>query len=141
MSKAQVIGTIRASAPRVWDLIGDFGGIAKWVPSVAKSRVEGKGIGMRRYVTLVNGATQVERLDEMNEAERYYRYSLVEGALPVTAYSAALWIRPAYDSASSTIEWAAAFTPREDVLDIDVQRQIEGFLQAGLDNLRRKFGD
>jgi hypothetical protein len=141
MGKAQVIGTIRASAPRVWDLVGNFGRIAKWVPWVAESRVEGEGIGMRRYLTLVNGASLIERLDEMNEAERYYRYSLVEGALPVTAYSAALWIRPAFDSASSTIEWAASFTPREDLVDIDVQRQIEGILQAGIDNLRRTFGD
>lgn len=89
-----MVGTVRASAPQVWELVGDFGAIAKWLSAVAESRAEGEGIGMRRLLAFVGGATQTERLDEMNDAERYYRYSIVEGPLPVTEYSAALWIRP-----------------------------------------------
>lgn len=138
MVRARVIAIIHASAPDVWDLIGDFGAIGKWLPAVAESRCEGQGIGMLRRLRLVSGGTLVERLDDMNDAERFYSYRIVEGSLPVSDYYATLWIRPAYDAPSCTVEWSGAFLPRG-VPDTDAQMVIQSIYQAGIDNLRAKL--
>jgi Polyketide cyclase / dehydrase and lipid transport len=139
MARARVVGTVGASAPRVWDAIGDFAGVAKWLPAAAKSVGEGEGVGMRRRIKLVNGGTLVERLEEMNEAERYYAYSIIEGPLPVRDYRAAIHVRPSLDEASSTIEWTASFVPKDDVPATDAERQVAMVFEAGIANLRQKL--
>lgn len=140
MAQARVVGTVAAAAPRVWDVVGDFAGVAKWHPGAAESVAEGEGIGMRRRIALVNGGTLVEELEEMNDAERYYSYSMVEGPLPVRDdYHATLRVRPSYGDASCTVEWTASFTPRADVPDTDAERLVRMIFQAGLDNLRLKL--
>ncbi|HZU89821.1 MAG TPA: SRPBCC family protein [Stellaceae bacterium] len=136
MSKVQVIGTIPADPQAVWDVVGDFGAIAKWHPAIAESRAEGAGPGALRRLTLVNGDRLVERLEEFNDGERYYSYSLVEGPLPVGDYYATLHVRAAYDAPSSTIEWTGAFTAK-DVPDTEAERLIQSIYQAGIDNLRQ----
>ncbi len=135
MVKARVIATVHASAPDAWDLVGDFGAIGKWLPGVAECRCEGEGIGMLRRLRFVNGGTVVERLAAMNDAERFYSYRIIEGSLPVRDYYATLWVRPAYDAPSCTVEWSAAFLPRG-VPDTDAQMLIQSIFQAGIDNLR-----
>ena len=138
MARAQVIATVKASAPRVWELVGDFGGVAKWLPGVAESRVEGSGLGMVRRLRLANGATQVERLEQMNDAQRWYSYSIIEGPLPVTAVYATLRVLPAFGSASSTVEWWGAFAA-DGVPDTDVERLIRTIFEAGIQNLRHRL--
>ncbi len=135
MAKARVIATIHASAPKVWDLVGDFGAIGKWLPGVTQCRSEGQGIGMLRRLSLANGGSVVERLEEMNDAERFYRYGMLEGSLPVSDYRASLWVRAAYDAPSSTVEWAGEFEPRG-VPGTDAEMLMQSIYQAGLDNLR-----
>jgi hypothetical protein len=139
MARVQIVATIAAGAPRVWDLVGDFGAIAKWHPGVARSSVTGGGIGMMRRLTLASGETLVERLEEFNDAERYYAYSFTEGPLPVSDCYTTLRVRAAYDAPSCTIEWSAAFTPKEDVAATDAELLIRSIYQAGIDNLRQKL--
>jgi hypothetical protein len=139
MSRVQVIATVPAGPQAVWDVVGDFGAIAKWHPAVAESRAEGMGPGALRRLTLVNGGRLVERLEEFNDGERYYSYSLVEGPLPVSDYYATLHVRAAYDAPSSTIEWTGAFTARN-VPESEAEQLIRSVYQAGLDNLRQLVG-
>jgi hypothetical protein len=136
MSKVQVIATIPASPQAIWDMVGDFGAIAKWHPAIAECHAEGTGPGALRRLTLVNGTTLAERLEEFNDGERYYSYSLVEGPLPVRDYYATLHVRAAYDAPSSTIEWTGAFTAR-DVPENEAEQLIRSVYQAGIDNLQR----
>lgn len=136
MSTIQVTGTVPASAPAVWDVVGDFGGLAHWHPAVAESRAEGTGPGALRRLTLRNGDVLVERLEEYNDGERYYVYSLIEGALPVRDYYATLRVRAAYDAPSATIEWTGAFIPG-DVPENDAGQLIRSIYETGIDNLRR----
>ncbi len=138
MAKAQVIATIHTSAPEVWDLVGDFGAIGKWLPGVAECRCEGDGIGMLRRLRLANGGALVERLEDMNDAKRFYSYRMIEGSLPVSDYYATLWVRSAYGTPSCTVEWAGVFRPRG-VPDTDAEMTIRAIYQAGIDNLRAKL--
>lgn len=138
MAKAQVIATIRASAPDAWNLVGDFGAIGKWLPGVTECRCEGAGIGMLRRLRFANGGSVVERLEEMNDAERFYSYRIIEGSLPVSDYYATIWVRPAYDAPSCTVEWSGTFLPRG-VPDSDARMLIESIYQAAIDNLRAKL--
>jgi Polyketide cyclase / dehydrase and lipid transport len=139
MSRVQVIAAIPADPQAVWDVVGDFGAIAKWHPAVAESLAEGTGPGALRRLALVNGDRLTERLEEFNDGERYYSYSLVEGPLPVSDYYATLHVRAAYDAPSSTIEWIGAFTAR-DVSETEAEQLIRSIYEAGLDNLRQLVG-
>ncbi|HJU18097.1 MAG TPA: SRPBCC family protein [Stellaceae bacterium] len=138
MSKVQVIGTIAANPQAVWDVIGDFGAIAKWHPAIADSRAEGSRPGALRRLTLKNGDRLVERLEEFNDGERYYSYSLVEGPLPVAEYYSTLHVRAAYDAPSATVEWTGAFTAK-DAPESDVEHLIQSIYQAGIDALRQQL--
>jgi hypothetical protein len=138
MSRIQVIATIPAGPQAIWDVVGDFAAIAKWHPAIAESRAEGTGLGALRRLTLVNGDRLVERLEEFNDSERYYSYSLVEGPLPVSDYYATLRVRAAYDAPSSTIEWTGAFTARG-VPESEAEQLIQAIYQAGIDNLRQRL--
>ena len=52
MTDVRVSESIAAPAATVWELLGDFGGVAKWGGSMLQScKVEGEGVGaVRRLV-------------------------------------------------------------------------------------------
>jgi hypothetical protein len=133
--------TIAASAPRVWDVIGDFNALPKWHPAFARSEEERQGDHTIRRLVLTNGATLVERLEEKNDAERYYSYTILEGPVPVRNYRSTIHVRPAADAASSTIEWYGTFEAADGVPETDAERLIRDIYRAGLDNLRKKLRD
>ena len=55
MAKIAVEADYAASAAKVWEKLGDFGGIGGWMPGVAKCELEGSGVGATR--TLAMGLT------------------------------------------------------------------------------------
>ncbi len=62
-------------APLVWGVLSDFGNLS-WYSSTAK-RVEcdGRGIGMRRTMHMVNGEVRVQRLEFIDHGSMSMRYS------------------------------------------------------------------
>lgn len=139
MPQVKVVSTVRASAPRIWDVIGDFNAMPKWHPAIAGSTLEEKGGATLRRLTLGDGATIVEQLAEKNDAERFYSYSIVEAPLPIADYRSTIAIRPAADAASSTVEWIGSFRVTSGP-ETDMEQVVQGIYTAGLDNLKRMFG-
>lgn len=140
MTRVSVLSTIRAPARDVWQLVGDFGALAKWHPAFAASVAEKRGDDTVRRLTLVNGGAILERLEERDDAARRCVYTIIEGPLPVTDYLACMQVRAAEDASSCTVEWKAEFLA-DGVPETDAEQLISGVFQAGLNNLRRRFGD
>ena len=63
-----------AAAPdEVWSLIGQFD--LDWHPLVARVSLTGTGIGQLRTIETLDGKEIVERLEAIDNAKRFYRYT------------------------------------------------------------------
>ena len=74
-----VAGSVELAAPPddVWSVIGQFN--LEWHPLVARVRLIGEGLGQLRRIETRDGREIVERLEEVDNAKRSYRYTLVAG--------------------------------------------------------------
>jgi len=138
MTKITMSTRVNVTAARLWGLVGGFNGLPAWHPGVEKSEVEGTGKGSLRKLRIAGGGEVVERLESLNETERVYAYSIVNGPLPVANYVSELHVKDNPDG-TSTLEWSSTFLPAG-VPETEAVRLIEGMYQAGFDNLRKMFG-
>lgn len=99
MEWVEVARRIEAPADRVWAFVGDFAGDVLTRGYVARVETVGTGIGARRTYHLeaaIGGSSVVERLIELNEAERTIAYDMVDyGPLPWADYGGRITVTPA----------------------------------------------
>lgn len=76
MSTIEVRGHVTASADAVWNLIGDFAGVARWNPFVAAAHIDGDGTGMTRVIEASSGTRIIERLVQRDADARRIRYAV-----------------------------------------------------------------
>ncbi len=109
-----VTGSITVDVPAdvAWALLREFDGLAGWLPFIASSEIEGGGnpneVGAVRRLTLDDGGLLRESLLEHSDAERYLRYDIVEGPLPVRQYVGTARVIPEGEG-RSTIEWTSTW--------------------------------
>jgi len=96
---------ISASADRVWTVVGDFGGIAEWMPGIESCRVEGED----RIIETM-GMTITERLVAKDERGRALTYAIADGA-PVESHEAVITVTPTGET--SHVTWVVEATPDE----------------------------
>jgi hypothetical protein len=127
MAKVSMAMELGVPADKVWELIGGFNALPNW-----------QGKGSVRTLHLAGGGTIEERLEQLDDSERLYRYSIVSGPLPVANYSATLRVRDE-GGGKCTVEWGSDFEPAG-APEGDAVEAIRGVYQAGFDNLRKMFG-
>jgi mxaD protein len=138
MSHAVVSVSIARSADALWQEIGSFGGIGAWHPMLDRVESTGERAGSCRTAHGKDGSEQVERLQQTMPHRHLYRYTIERSALPIRDYVGELKVDDNGND-TSTVTWASYF----DVTDGEeakVERKIEGFLQAGLDRLKQRYG-
>jgi mxaD protein len=138
--------TIDASAARVWDMTKDFSGLNKWHPAVDSDRiVEGSNnqAGAVRLLTLKGGGTIKEKLIGFDNAGHEFKYTILEGVLPVTSYTSIFTVKAAGKD-KSEVTWSGTFKrkntgdkPADNENDKTAIDAITGVYQAGLDNLKK----
>ena len=137
--RVQVTGETRtrlsASPEEVWELVGDFNGVPKGHPAIAKSTLEDGG--KVRRVRTADGAEGVERLITYDAAGMSYSYKTLKGPAPVTDYTATLSVKAA--DGGSLVTWSGEFVP-VGISKADAERAVRGFFQLGLGNLKNLFG-
>jgi mxaD protein len=140
--------SIDAPAEKVWAAVKDFNALNSWHPAVATDEIvagANNAPGAVRLLTLKGGGTIKEKLLEFDETAHTFKYSIVEGVLPVSHYSSMLLIRPA-GADKSLVTWSGRFKRKnladnpgateDDKTAIDT---ISGVYQSGLDNLKKKL--
>lgn len=95
---------IDAPADEVWALIGDFGGLDKWMAGVDGCEVDGD---VRTVSTM--GMEIKELLVAHSDDDRAVTYSIIEGA-PCEAHSATVTVAPTGES-SSHVTWEVSVEP------------------------------
>ncbi|MFD0987875.1 SRPBCC family protein [Methyloligella solikamskensis] len=140
--KAEQTITIEATPDEVWAVAKEFGGMADWHPMVEKvETTDGT-----RTVTLKDGGTLVDSLDDTNEEEMSYSYRLdtpdIEN-FPVSFYSATLDVNEA--DGGSEVSWIGRFYradtgnfPSESQNDEAAIAAMNEFLKTGLEGLKAK---
>lgn len=100
---------IKAEPAKVWAIVKDFGGIHKWHPGVASTKVEKKGNDTFRLLTLKSGGTVYNKLRSADDAAMKMRYEIVEGSLPVADYNAFMTVKAGPGAGESTVNWVGRF--------------------------------
>lgn len=136
MTKVSMTTKLGVDADKVWEMIGGFNALPDWHPDIEKSTLEKEG--QERRLSLAGGGTIVERLEKVDDSERVYTYTIVDGPLPVANYVSTIRVH-AEDDGTSSVEWSSEFQPAG-APEADAAKVIEGVYQAGLDNLKKMFG-
>ena len=133
----EVKQSVRLPAPvtEVWKRIGGFNALPDWHPMVKKSELV-KG-GQERKLTLPGGATIVEKLESKDDRSYRYSYSITDSPLPVADYHSTIEVHQ--EGNESVVEWMGRFEPKGTTAE-DAQKAIQDIYQAGMDNLKKMFG-
>lgn len=87
---------IGASADQVWQVLADFGGVAKWAPSVVQSRCSteiDRGAGAKRVLTTSTGHITEEVIVGWNPSLFVENLALLVGRAPSAEYLAEIKTR------------------------------------------------
>ena len=123
-----------AAAPdAVWSLIGTFN--IDWHPLVASVGLTGAGDGQLRTIRTRDGREIVERLEELDRARRFYRYTQLAG-IAASQYSGTLEVKP--KGSGCVAEWRVQFIANNQP-DILVRTMVATLLKTGLATLKRRF--
>ena len=151
--------TINAEPSQVWDVVKDFGNLQAWHPAVKSTEsTGGNEKGTRRTLTLQDGATIVEELQNFKEDKMTYKYAIKEMSsvgtvddhgesleipvIPVSKYISFITVK-AVDGGSE-VSWKGKFYrvyhghhDVPDALGDDVAvKAVTDVYQAGLANLK-----
>ncbi len=140
MSEVKVSETVAAPAARVWELVRDFGGIAKWGgPALQSCSVEGEGIGAIRRIGLPGGLTISERLEALDDGARSLRYAIVEKCpLPVRDYRSTIQISEVGPQ-ECRVDWSSRFEPDGAPAE-QAEGMIRGVYTGGIAGIRKALG-
>jgi uncharacterized protein YndB with AHSA1/START domain len=108
------VQTIRIEAPadRVWAIVSDFGGIAKWFRTLVGSRLVLRNrneVGAIRELHRGNGTRVREKLVAFEPAQRMLAYEYADGEVLATDYHSEMTVKPLGDDACEVI-WTGRFT-------------------------------
>jgi carbon monoxide dehydrogenase subunit G len=125
MASAQAAIDIKRSPDEVWATIGDFGGIANWMPGIESCRVEGEN-----RILAMTGMEITERLVSNSDDAHTQTYSIVSG-VPVESHQATITVTA--DGDGSRVPWDVETEPDE------MAGVMQGIYQQTLDALKAKL--
>jgi hypothetical protein len=110
--------------------------VLQWHPAVARARLIGEGLGQIRRLETRDGREIVERLADVDNTKRSYRYTLVSG-VPASHYTGVIDVKP--KASGSVAEWRVDFLANNQP-DIAVRTMVSRLVETGLGSLKARFG-
>jgi hypothetical protein len=138
--RAYFSARLNADIDRVWAVVGDFQGVARWVWSVDTCIVRGgqapHEVGAIREYTMRDGLTQQERLVAYDAVGHSYSYEFV-GAVPfgMSYYQGTVHLCPIVEDGTTFVEWIGEFDAEAGVRD-NVKIRFERLYAAVTGDLR-----
>jgi carbon monoxide dehydrogenase subunit G len=120
--------TIDRDPDTVWKVVGDFGGLAAWLPGIESCEVNGDD----RVLSMM-GMTITETLRSRDDAARALTYGISGGPLALEQHEATITVHPS--DGGSRVTWEVTVVP-DTLLDMFVQTYAQG-LAALNDHMRR----
>ncbi|MFQ5995820.1 MAG: SRPBCC family protein [Acidiferrobacterales bacterium] len=143
MPKVFVSSVLNAPVNEVWKVIGEFDAVPEWHPDIKECNIENfmscDTVGCMRDLTMPDGAKIREKLVTLSYDDHMYKYTIVEGQLPVKNYNGTLRLRPITDGNRTYIEWSSEFDVALEQ-EAEMVGTISGVFISGLDSLKKRFG-
>lgn len=127
MAEVHMSKEISKPPSELWEHIGDFVGLDRWMPGVPPMESENEG-KVRRLGSGENAV--IEELVAQDDLS--YTYRIVQGPLPVKDYVATLSVTPSGDGC--LVEWKSTFEPNG-VAEEQAVAIVQGIYSAGLAGL------
>ena len=140
MTEVKISETIAAPAAKVWDILGDFGGVAKWGGAMMQScKLEGEGVGAVRRIGLPGGLEIAERLEAYDAAKRSFSYAIIgKSPVPIKNYlSVCSVVETGADSCR--VDWNGRFEP-DGVPEEQAKGMVSGIYTGGIAAVRKLLG-
>ena len=137
MAKVSSTTELPVPAKTVWAVIGNFNALPDWHPAVEKSELKKEDGATVRKLSLMGGGTIEEKLEQIDDKERRYTYTIISGPLPVNNYTSTLSVRDSGKGCS--VEWSSDFEAKG-APEGDAVAAITGIYEAGFENLKKMFG-
>jgi hypothetical protein len=120
---------------RVWPVLSDFGGVARYMQGVEVQSVEGDGVGAIRNIPGPNGMIR-ERLDAFDAAQHRFSYRVLDPSpLAMAGYVGEVVLKPEPPQACR-IEWQGGFTTAS-ATDPETQKKgLETFYRTSIAGLK-----
>lgn len=99
---------IDRDADRVWEVVGDVGGISRWLPGIEVSSYEN---GERTCEIGAGRGRLVEKILLRDDAARRYEYTITEGPARYSSHHASMTVSP--DGDGSLFVWEMHIEPDE----------------------------
>lgn len=136
---------VEAPASEVWDLLRDFGGLARWYPGVEPDDLRivddrpGDAVGATRVLEMAEDVTVREQLIEHSDDRRSYTYTILDYPLPIRDYHATIRVHEVTDTDDAFVEWSARFEIEPDLRE-DAVKNMRSVYRGGLNALKERFG-
>jgi hypothetical protein len=140
MTDVKVSETVAASAAKVWEFLGDFGGVQKWGGAMLQScKVEGEGVGAIRRIGLPGGGEIAERLEAYDATKRSLSYSIMgQSPIPIKNYvSVCSVVETGADSCR--VDWSGSFEP-VGVPEDHAKGMVSGIYTGGIKGVKKLLG-
>jgi hypothetical protein len=140
MTEVSVSEAIAAPAAKGWELLGDFGGVARWGgPMLQSCVVEGEGIGAVRHIGLPGGLEIAERCEAYDAADRSLSYSIVgKSPIPIRDYYSTCRVVETGPE-SCRVDWTGRFEP-DGVGAEQAQGMVRGIYTGGIAGVKKLLG-
>jgi mxaD protein len=138
--------TINAPAAKVWTKVSNFNDLGAWHPAVKNTEIvsgTNNKVGAERLLTLQDGGTIKEKLLAYSAKKQSFKYSIIEGVLPVSSYVSTVSVK-AQGKDKTLVVWNGTFkrkdtsaTPAAGQDDEAAVKTMTGVYRGGLDNLKK----
>lgn len=115
------------SPDALWKKVGDFCGISSWHPAIEKCVLSADG--KQRTLSIKGGGTVVEALENWDDANRSYTYTILSGPLPVANYHSTISVTG--DVKGSVLKWTGTYDAKG-APDADAKKTMDGVYETGV---------
>jgi len=113
-----------------WEAIRGIGRLDVWFPGITSCRVEGNGIGARRYMTLDGGGDITDEVVDIESASMRLSYERPVSPFPVSFYQGTVEVFESFDSLAVVV-WTVDFESEPEVA-AGVAAALEAAIGAGI---------
>jgi Polyketide cyclase / dehydrase and lipid transport len=133
-TKTRIARKLPVTADSAWSVLRRFGELEAWFPAISSCRVEGEGIGAKRFMDLDGGlGSIVDELITLDEEARRLTYRRTEVPIPLSSYIGTVEVFTSYDRLA-VVSWTVDFVSAEDVAS-SINELLVDAIGAGVDGL------
>jgi Polyketide cyclase / dehydrase and lipid transport len=133
-------GAARVAAPAddVWAMVGNVSDVTIAKSFIERIEIRGRGVGAIRDLHLGGGHIISERIEEYNDADRYYVYRVVDqGPTSFAHHLAMTQVVPA-GAGQCIVTWITMAQPLNDC-EAEVRTMLQGNIDAVLSLIKKHF--